>query len=48
MIYHAKREANSTAHELARAAMRDPTDSIWIEETPPCIFDIVYLELLPP
>jgi hypothetical protein len=45
-IGHVKREANSAAHILAKevAAGTLEDERIWMEETPLCISDIVFLE----
>jgi hypothetical protein len=45
-VIHVKREANSAAHVLAKAAVFYVRDSIWLEETPPPISDIVFREFL--
>jgi ribonuclease HI len=47
-IVHVKREANSAAHRLARATITHVVDSIWMEEIPPQIYDIVIKELVVP
>jgi hypothetical protein len=47
-IVHVKHEANTAAHGLARAAVTHIVDSIWIEEIPPQIYDIVIRELVVP
>jgi ribonuclease HI len=45
-IVYVKREANSAAHGLARAAVTHIVDSIWMEEIHPQIYDIVIRELI--
>jgi ribonuclease HI len=47
-IIHVKREANSAAHVLAKTAVFYVRDSIWLEETPPPVSDIVLRESLGP
>jgi hypothetical protein len=47
MVSHVKREANSAAHHLAKFALLCPTEQIWMEEIPKCIYDIVLLEQFP-
>lgn len=46
-IVHVKRDANSVAHGLARAAVTHIVDSIWMEEISPQIYDIVIRKLVP-
>jgi ribonuclease HI len=43
---HVKRDSNKAAHELARAAVKNQSDCTWIEDVPPCIFNLVSLERL--
>ncbi|TQD81099.1 hypothetical protein C1H46_033348 [Malus baccata] len=38
---HIRRQANSVAHKLARFALHSGGDSIWVEETPSLISDLV-------
>jgi len=45
-IVHVKREVNFAAHGLARAAVTHIVYSIWMEEIPPQIYDIVVRELV--
>jgi hypothetical protein len=40
-----RRTGNATAHGLAKAAILRNNEQIWMEETPPCIKDIVHVEL---
>jgi ribonuclease HI len=47
-VIHVKREANSAAHILVKAAVFYVRNSIWLEETPPPVFDIVLRESLSP
>jgi hypothetical protein len=47
-VIHVKREANFVAHMLAKAAVFYVSDSIWLEETPPPVSDIVLKESLGP
>jgi hypothetical protein len=42
------REANSTAHYLARAVVTHVIDSIWLKETPVIVYDIVHRECIVP
>lgn len=44
LIRHTKREANSAAHQLAKAAVKQVMDRVWIEEIPEGIHDVVFLE----
>jgi ribonuclease HI len=41
---HARRTVNGAAHGLAKAAIKDPGDRIWIKEIPSIIYDIVTIE----
>jgi ribonuclease HI/exonuclease III len=41
---HAKREANFAAHFLAKEAVKNVMDQIWMEEVPNCIENVVTLE----
>ena len=41
---HVKREAKSAAHGLAKVVLRSSAELIWMEETPPCVNDIVVVE----
>jgi len=43
---HVRREANQSAHYLAKYALKN-LDCIWIEETPPCISAVLTFDLLP-
>jgi hypothetical protein len=43
-VRHVKRNANKAAHRLAREAVKNCGDNIWMEETPPCISDTIALE----
>ena len=43
---HVRREANQTAHYLAKYALKS-LDCIWVEETPPCISAVLTFDLLP-
>lgn len=43
-----KRETNSAAHVIAKADVVRGRDSIWLEETPPQVSDIVFREPLRP
>jgi ribonuclease HI len=45
-IQHVKRQANQAAHGLAKEAVKDCIDNIWMEDSPPCISDIIDLERL--
>jgi ribonuclease HI len=45
-ICHTNREANCAAHGLAKVAVKQIMDRVWIEDIPMCIRDIVILELL--
>ena len=44
-VGHVKRAANSAAQHLAKEAVRDFIDKVWMEEVLMCIYDIVSLEL---
>ncbi|XP_059429871.1 uncharacterized protein LOC132163564 isoform X2 [Corylus avellana] len=44
MVMHTKRNVNQAAHGLAKHAVRNQMDRIWIEEIPSCISNIVVLE----
>ena len=43
LIGHVKRDLNSTAHFLAKEAMKSVMDQIWMEEVPNCILNDVTL-----
>jgi hypothetical protein len=43
-----KREVNAAAHSLAKNATRISDSQVWLEESPPCISDIVILEQVAP
>jgi hypothetical protein len=43
-VRHVKRNANKATHRLAREAVKNCGDNIWMEETPPCISDTIALE----
>ena len=43
-IGHVKRKANGAAHGLAKAAISELGERIWIEEIPSVIYDVVTLE----
>jgi hypothetical protein len=43
-----KKEANSAAHALAKAAVFNVLDSIWMEETPPYVSHIIFRSLHDP
>ena len=43
-IGHTKKTANGAAHGLAKAAVRESGEKIWIEEISSTIYDIVTLE----
>ena len=43
---HVRREANQTAHYLAKYALKN-LDCIWVEEIPPCISTVLTFDLLP-
>jgi hypothetical protein len=45
-VLHVRREANQAAHYLAKYALKN-LDSIWVEETPPCISAVLAFDLLP-
>jgi hypothetical protein len=47
-INHVKRYANSAAHVLAREAIKNVIDRVWVEETPNCIYGIVLGEQFTP
>jgi ribonuclease HI len=47
-INHVKRDANSAAHVLAREAIKNVIDRVWVEETPNCIYGIVLREQFAP
>jgi hypothetical protein len=41
---HVRRGANSVANELAKAAVKQVIDRIWMKEILRCAYDIVLLE----
>jgi hypothetical protein len=43
-IGHVKRTVNGAAHALAKSAVRELGERIWIEEIPNTIYDIVAIE----
>jgi hypothetical protein len=45
-VGHIHREGNTVVHCLAKRAVGEETEQIWLEETPCCIQDIVLLERL--
>ncbi|XP_059454956.1 uncharacterized protein LOC132185163 [Corylus avellana] len=45
-VEHVHREANKVAHRLAKLALTQANDIVWLEEEPPCIRDIVLTEQL--
>jgi len=45
-VVHVLREANCAAHLLAKAAVTQVIDSIWLKENPPIIYDVVCRELV--
>lgn len=47
-IEHIKREANFAAHSLAREAIINVVDKVWIEEISNCIYGIVNREQFAP
>lgn len=47
-VIHVKREINSTAHVLAKAAVLHVRDTIWLEETLSQVSDIVFREFVCP
>ncbi|XP_059456541.1 uncharacterized protein LOC132186577 [Corylus avellana] len=46
-VEHVNREANKVAHRLAKLALTQANDIVWLEEGPLCIRDIVLTEQLP-
>ena len=40
-FHQRKREANQVAHTLARNAIHVDTEMAWLEEIPPCVFDVI-------
>ncbi|XP_059461760.1 uncharacterized protein LOC132190696 [Corylus avellana] len=42
-VRHVKRVANEAAHRLAKAAIREEGEGIWLEDTPNSILDVVTL-----
>ena len=45
-VRHVKRNLNKTAHGLAKEAIKNSIDKIWMKEIPSCIFNTIDLELL--
>jgi hypothetical protein len=45
-ICHVRKNANSAAHNLAKATIKQITYIVWMEEIHSCICDIVLLEQL--
>lgn len=45
-VEHVHREANKVAHNLAKLAIQQATDSVWLDEGPSCIGDILLVEQL--
>jgi hypothetical protein len=45
---HVPRICNKVAHKLAREAIRNKVECVWLEEIPPSIFSIVCRELSGP
>jgi len=43
-VIYVKREANFTTHVLDKIAVFNVQDSIWLEETPPQVLDIIFRE----
>ena len=43
---HVKREANSAAHLLAKDALQNSHNRVWMEEDPICIISVLSLEQL--
>ena len=43
-FHHTKREANQVAHTLARNAIHVDTEMAWLEEIPPCVFDVIRMD----
>jgi ribonuclease HI len=41
-IKHVRRTQNRAAHGLAKEAVREVIDRVWMEEIPSCIFDISF------
>lgn len=40
------REGNRLAHHMAKLAMRDRSDFVWIEEVPACAESILFLDTI--
>jgi hypothetical protein len=47
-VTHVKREANSAAHTLAKAASKEVLNSVWLEDIPDNIRGIITRELVVP
>jgi len=47
-VIHVKREGNYAIHVLAKTAVFNVQDSIWLEETPPQVLEIVFREYVCP
>ena len=47
-VKHLKRDANSAAHSLARKAILDVINKVWVKETSSCIYGIVNREQFAP
>jgi ribonuclease HI len=45
-VNHVFREANRVAHELAKHALKQANDIVWVDECPSCIRDILLTEQL--
>nr|POF20839.1 hypothetical protein CFP56_14353 [Quercus suber] len=45
-FHHTKREANQVAHTLARNAIRVDIVLAWLEVIPPCVFDVIHLDVV--
>ena len=43
-FHHTKREANQVAHTLARNAIHVNKEMAWLEEIPPCVFDVIRMD----
>jgi hypothetical protein len=47
-VKHLQRDANSAAHSLAKEAILDVIDRVWVKETSSCIYGIANREQFVP